>query len=138
MIAHRLTLIAAPIALLSFALSANAQELDCTNPTSQVEMTGCAARSHEAADTALNTAYRAAMARARQQDEYLTEGQVPSATMLRDAQRAWITFRDGACDTESTMARGGTLQNQLFFICLERLTKHRTEDLKIFADGLEG
>ncbi len=96
-------------------------------------MTGCAARAHETADAKLNAAYRLAVKQAKSQDQYLDAGQVPSQTMLRDAQRAWITYRDRACETESTLARGGTMQNQIFFICMERLTKNRARDLMLFG-----
>ena len=51
-----------------------------------------------------------------------------------DAQRAWIVFRDQACEAESLLARGGTMQPQLFHVCLARLTRQRTEDLRIFGE----
>jgi len=120
-------------ALLLTAPACAAQQLDCTNPTSQVEMTGCASQAWEAADAALNAAWGPAMERARALDEGGPSGAVPAATLLRDAQRAWIAFRDAACDAEATKARGGTAQNMLFYICLERLTLRRTEDLKTYA-----
>lgn len=126
------------VAILAFVLwlpaLASSQELDCTDSQTQVEMTGCAARAHEAADRDLNIAFQKAMAEARRMDEYLSDGQIPAATLLRDAQRNWIAFRDAACDAESLMARGGTMQSMLFFICLERQTKRRTEDLQLFAN----
>lgn len=123
-----------PCAALMLAGVAGAQTLDCTNPTSQVEMTGCAALAYEAADGDLNLAYRIARDRAGKMDAYLAEDEVPARIILRDAQRAWIAFRDKACEAESLLARGGTMQNQLFYICLERLTRARTEDLRLFGE----
>lgn len=120
-----LTVLASPLA---------AQDLDCANPMTQIEMTGCAARAHEAADGDLNLAYKLAMARARDMDAYLEVGQIPAEDILRNAQRAWIPFRDQACEAESLLARGGSMQNQIFFMCLERLTRSRTEDLRIFGE----
>lgn len=111
-----------------------AQSLNCTAPGTQAELTGCAAQAHAASDAFLNQAWRKAMDAARAQDAYLRAGDVPSAQMLRDAQRAWITYRDQACDAESTIARGGSMQNMLVYICLERLTRRRTEDLRLFAE----
>ena len=113
---------------------ARAQTLDCTNPVTQVEMTGCAAKAFEAADGDLNLAYGLAVDMAVRLDEYLPEGAVPAKTILRDAQRAWIGFRDQACEAESLLARGGTMQNQLYYICLERLTRRRTGDLRYFGE----
>lgn len=111
-----------------------AQSLNCTAPGTQAELTECAAQAHTASDAFLNQAWRKAMDAARAQDAYLRAGDVPSAQMLRDAQRAWITYRDQACDAESTIARGGSMQNMLVYICLERLTRRRTEDLRLFAE----
>ncbi|MGX9354638.1 lysozyme inhibitor LprI family protein [Roseobacteraceae bacterium S113] len=111
-----------------------AQELNCANPVSQAEMTGCAARAYEAADVELNVHYKAARAVLREADQYLAPDEIPGADLLRDAQRAWIPYRDAACTAESLVARGGTLQNQLYFLCLERLTRQRTEDLRLIAE----
>ena len=111
-----------------------AQSLNCYAPTSQAELTGCAAQAHAAADQDLNLAWRMAMAQARAQDAYLQAGEVPSAQMLRDAQRTWIAFRDQACAAESTIVRGGSMQNMLLYVCLERLTRNRTEDLRLFGE----
>lgn len=130
----RAAIAAAFAGLLIGATATPAQQLDCSNPQSQVEMTGCAAQAFEAADGDLNLAWRIAMEQARRLDEVLREGEVPAVDILRDAQRAWITFRDKGCEAESLMARGGTLQNQLYFICLERETRQRTEALRLFGE----
>lgn len=112
----------------------SAQQLDCTNPTSQVEMNGCAAQAYQYADEDLNFAYSMARDMARSLDEYVAADEVPAEVILRDAQRAWISFRDQACEAESLLARGGTMQPLLFYSCLERLTRQRTEDLRYFGE----
>lgn len=111
-----------------------AQQLDCNNPQTQVEMTGCASQAYEAADGDLNLAWGMAMAHARRMDEVLQNGEVPAVDILRGAQRAWIAFRDKACEAESLMARGGSMQNMLYFLCLERETRQRTEALRLFGE----
>lgn len=110
--------------------AASAQEVNCANPTSQFEMTECAFRSADAADVLLNDEYRRAMAAAKAMDADFQLGPIPLADLLRDAQRAWIPFRDAACSVESGLAQGGTAQNQFFAECLERLTAQRIEDLR--------
>ena len=65
----------------------------------------------------------------------LKPGEVPAEETLRNAQRAWIPFRDRACEAESLAARGGTMQNQLYLMCLTRLTTRRTEDLRSLGLG---
>ncbi|WP_299405831.1 lysozyme inhibitor LprI family protein [uncultured Roseobacter sp.] len=111
-----------------------AQDLDCTNPVTQVEMTGCASRAAEAADKQLNETWQRAIAAARERDEADPGYEPSSEEILRDAQRSWITFRDQACSAEATIARGGTMASQLFLMCLERLTQRRTEDLHLFTE----
>ncbi len=114
-------------------VTGRAQTLDCSNPLTQVEMTGCASLAYEAADGDLNLAYGLAMDQARRMDADLLLD--PSnVALMRDAQRKWIVFRDVACSAESTLARGGTMQNQLFLLCMERLTRARTEDLRYFGE----
>ena len=111
-----------------------AQEANCANPTSQVEMTYCAGVAHDEADVELNAAYKKAIAQAKAQDAHIGSDQIPSRSLLRDAQRSWIKFRDEACSAESTLFRGGTAQSMLFLDCMTRLTKRRTEDLLLFAE----
>lgn len=116
------------------ANSVNAQQLNCVNPTSQAAMTGCAAEAYEDADAALNAQWKRSMRYARAEDNYsVPPGQPKRADLLREAQRKWIDYRDAACSVESTAAYGGTMQNQIYFICLERLTKQRTTDLRRFG-----
>jgi uncharacterized protein YecT (DUF1311 family) len=135
-----------PLAILSCALCLGAPALaqselaqrmagvDCTNPTSQVEMTGCAALAFERADEDLNLAYGMARDAMRARDADLPADAVPGEIILRDAQRAWIPFRDQACEAESLLMRGGTGQSMLFHSCLERLTRQRTEDLRLIGE----
>ncbi|PYE84091.1 lysozyme inhibitor LprI family protein [Pseudoroseicyclus aestuarii] len=108
-------------------------ERDCSDPVSQAEMTDCAFLDSEDADAALNAAYAEALDRARARDAALAEGEVTSEEMLRKAQRAWIAFRDAACAAESTTRRGGTMQSQVLYTCIARLTRSRNEDLHIFS-----
>lgn len=110
-----------------------AQEIDCAAPATQLEMTACAARGWQAADAELNRAYGVAIDRARAMDAGLAPEQEPAEEMLREAQRAWIPFRDKACAAESLVARGGSMQPMLVYLCLERLTRQRSADLERFG-----
>ncbi|WP_231582103.1 lysozyme inhibitor LprI family protein [Puniceibacterium sp. IMCC21224] len=117
-----------------FGVSASAQDVNCASPTTQYEMTACASIEYEAADADLNAAYKRAMAHAKVMDQGLAADEVTGAVILRDAQRAWIPFRDKACEAESLKARGGSMQSQLFYLCLTRQTRNRTVDLQYFAE----
>lgn len=128
----RLLVIAFVLACGTF--SASAQTVDCNNAMTQSDMNFCAAQAWEAADGDLNLAYRLAIDRAKSMDEYLQASDEPAAIILRDAQRLWIPFRDQACLLESLTARGGSMQPLIKYSCLERLTRQRTEDLRIFGE----
>ncbi|MEP4197792.1 MAG: lysozyme inhibitor LprI family protein [Aliishimia sp.] len=121
-------------ALIASPLPVFAQALNCSSAQTQVEMTGCAARAYEAADGDLNDAYKLARSAVRSWDAAQPGLEPSNEVMLRDAQRAWLPFRDKACAAESTMARGGSMQNMIYYICLERLTRQRTEDLRIMGE----
>ncbi|NQY61227.1 lysozyme inhibitor LprI family protein [Cognatishimia sp.] len=122
------------IALGLLASPLAAQEVDCANATTQMEMNFCAAQFYGYADEDLNLAYKLAMAQAKEMDKYIAADELPSATMLRDAQRAWITYRDLACAAESTLVRGGSMEPLMYYSCLERETRSRTESLRIFGE----
>ncbi|MEC3861012.1 lysozyme inhibitor LprI family protein [Mesobacterium sp. TK19101] len=114
------------------AFPVGAQQIDCASPMTQSGMTICAGRDFKTADAELNATWQQAVAAARQMDQYLEAGDVPAETTLRDAQRAWISFRDKACEAEALSVRGGSMHPQVVMFCMERLTRARTEDLKIF------
>lgn len=95
---------------------------------SQSALNATAAQNLQRADRALNAQYTA------------TAGQLstPSRTLLRDAQRAWITFRDQQCRYESSAVRGGSAFAMVQSDCLARLTVERTADLRRMAQCEEG
>lgn len=117
------------IPLLLLAPAAGAQEVDCENAMAQVEMTFCARQEYEAADAALNAAYKQARAAMKAIDANLPEDERGAETSLLDAQRAWITYRDAACTAEGYLMHGGTAEPLLVYGCLATLTRGRTQDL---------
>ncbi len=83
-----------------------------------------------AADTDLNANYQKARGAMREMDKML-EGDLAGAEItLRDAQRLWIKYRDAACDAEGFTVRGGTMEGLVVTICLERLTRQRSDELR--------
>ena len=86
---------AALFALTLFALpcTASAQQVDCTNPLTQIDMTHCASMDYQAADDRLNAAYRVAIDYMASIDADLPTAEQGAEAALRAGQRAWITFR---------------------------------------------
>ncbi|RQO37104.1 hypothetical protein DBR37_02635 [Herminiimonas sp. KBW02] len=100
---------------------------DCDK--NQLTMNVCASHRYTAADQILNQQYKKLMA---QQD-------ATGKQRLRDAQRAWIGFRDKDCLANTGLREeSGSIWPLLHFSCLERHTVQRSEDLKVQACGMEG
>ena len=58
--------------------------------------------------------------------------------LLRDAQRAWIKFRDTQCAYERDGARGGTMAPLLDIACQEHLTSQRTHAILTDSPSFKG
>lgn len=108
-------------ALLALTFAAGAEEQEaatCPDAVSTVDIVECLGELYEEQDARLNTAYRAAI-------EPL-EGE--RRTQLRDAQRAWVAFRDANClfyrSGEGTIAaiEGNS--------CMVEVTRARAEELE--------
>lgn len=108
---------------------ATAQEsLDCSrDDLPQQAMNACSRLEYEAADAELNRVWSDAIAAARA---------MGIGDRLLTAQRAWIPFRDAACEAEAALFDGGTMAPLIRNTCLTDLTRDRTEDLTVFL-GME-
>lgn len=124
--------------MLTFAFDTKAQNLDCNNAATQMEMTECAGQEWKAADAELNAVYKQAMAKMREADGYLPDYLQGAAKTLKEAQRAWIPFRDKACESYGFLARGGSMEPMLVYGCLTTLTQKRISELKELSEGLGG
>lgn len=127
-----LTLVAVPP---SFA--EDEPDVDCKNPMTQYDMNVCSDRDYKEADKALNAQWSALKPIVKEWDETLKSvGMVPTAeASLLKAQRAWIDYRDGQCDTEEASVQGGTMAPTIYSSCMAELTRNRTEELKSLAEG---
>ena len=134
----RLFTITTAFAALCCVSAVQAQEIDCDQATTQLEMNLCAQQDFQIADKALNAAYSKAVAAMKSVDANLDGNMKGAEKALREAQRAWITFRDNACAAEGYLMRGGSAEPLLVNGCLARLTDQRTADLESLALGVEG
>lgn len=120
------------------AIAAAAQPMtegECANAMSQMEMTACATGRFERADAELNMLYRRLIDGAREVDRSPDNGQSEGDTRpgeeatLREAQRAWVAFRDAHCRGEGYAERGGSLEPMIVAECRARLTRERIAQL---------
>jgi len=96
---------------------------ECIEPQQQQLMNACAQKDYEAADVALNTAWKSAKSFA---------DAIGKGDALLDAQRAWLSYRDAACEVHASPFEGGSLQPLIRATCLSELTAERTRMLLEF------
>jgi uncharacterized protein YecT (DUF1311 family) len=116
----------AAIAFLSAVLwvevgsTASEPQINCANPTSNIEYKECAYRAYVVSDKKLNQVYKQVVSTlVAKEKQHLT-----------DAQLAWIKYRDSNCDFEIYQSLGGTGYGGFLSNCLERMTNARTKELQ--------
>ena len=121
------------VLILCGANMAAAQEVDCTNfdNATQLVMNICSYEAYQSADEDLNLAYQLARGSLQQIDDDIANADDEKGViLLRDAQRAWIIYRDKSCAAEGHMYSGGSIRPLIENTCKESLTRQRTEELR--------
>ncbi|RZM37525.1 MAG: DUF1311 domain-containing protein [Sphingomonas sp.] len=91
------------------------------------------------ADNRLNAQYRATLAKMKARDAYKAPDALTGPSYqqaLVAAQRAWIVFRDTNCRAFGYEHRGGSAERLSTGLCLVRMTKARTAELRLLASVL--
>ncbi len=100
---------------------------DCDK--NQLAMNVCANYRFEQADKALNQQYKQNLSALKE---------AAAQTRLREAQRAWVIFRDKDCLADTgPREESGSIWPLLHFSCMEKHTTRRTDDLKEQACGVQ-
>ena len=92
----------------------------CADAQTQAEMNMCWGKEYKAADTSLNEAYRRFAAKLDDEEK----------AQLKNAQLAWLKYRDANCDVVADQYKGGTMRPMIAAICLADVTNNRTIELK--------
>ena len=107
------------------------RDVDCNNAMTQVDMNQCAAEDYRKADAAMNAQWAETRAAMLAWDKATPPSDDNGAAKrLLASQRAWLAFRDAACDVEGYSVEGGSMQPLVISSCLAALTTRRTEELK--------
>ena len=108
-----------------------AQDVDCSDPGNlpQQGMNFCALKEFEAEDRKLNTTWKRVFGELKARDAELGEPFRGMPDALLKAQRSWIAFRDGHCETEGFKYRGGSIEPLIVHSCRATLTRQRTQQL---------
>lgn len=114
-------------------------DINCAKPEllTQRGMNHCAEVFYQMADEDLNLAYRLARETLAENEKNIAQGRpslpddyTSGVILLRDAQRAWIQYRDAACSVEGHLHFGGSIRPLIVSSCKETLTRARTESLR--------
>lgn len=129
------------VLLLLAAIPATAQDnpWNCGEPANlpQQGMNMCAYEDWQTADRALNVVWPKVKAWAEATDTSTAEWRPELANAednLLKAQRAWINYRDGHCETEGMKYAGGSIVPLIVNSCKASLTRQRTEELLLLLE----
>ena len=123
------SLLSASLAVAIFAIAAGlllttpaarAAAVDCATAKTQADLATCTTANAASADAGLNAVYKALAARLAPAD----------LKRLRDAQRAWIPFRDKECAFRTRPYADGSVYSTLVETCKAELTKARLAQLQ--------
>lgn len=104
-------------------------ERDCTRTETQRDLNHCTAENLDAANRTLTDVYRAVMA--RQETE-------AARRALREAERAWVDFKDGKCAADAgPRGEGGSMWPTNWAYCEIEVTKKRIRELNGMRCGGE-
>jgi uncharacterized protein YecT (DUF1311 family) len=101
---------------------------DCGALNTQAERAQCAYADFEAAGAGYAQAYAD-----------LRRG-LPAAQRQRALrmQKLWLDYRTAACDFEAGAVQGGSLQSEVRWRCVARMTRERTAEMARMAQCVEG
>ena len=83
-------------------------------------MNDCAGKEYKTADVVLNQVYRQLVSLLDDQEK----------SELKEAQTAWLKYRDANCDFVADQYKGGTIRPMIHGLCLAEMTRNRTTELR--------
>jgi uncharacterized protein YecT (DUF1311 family) len=127
MIMRAIGMMGAALVLLASPVQA-ADKLDCKNAETTYELDQCAGKDFQAADGKLNSIYKQLMSK------YDNANQ----SLLKTAQRNWLSFRDSECIYETNDTVGGSMNAMMFTACKTEKTNARVKELNAQLHCEEG
>lgn len=96
----------------------------CKDAVTQLELNECAAKEFRKADAELNKVYNHILSSLNQKNQ----------SNLREAQRAWVVYRDANCSAEADY-HGGSMAPMIYSFCLKENTTDRIKELRRIYEG---
>lgn len=115
------------LSLLALAPLASAAT-DCDNAMDQATMNECAGQQYAASDKRLNQVY----------NDYRKRLDAKQKDGLKNAQQAWLKYRDLHCKFEASSVEGGSAYGMVFNGCLATVTDARMKELQAMSTCEEG
>ena len=102
--------------------------VDCAKAMTTLDINHCAKLELDEAERELNQAYQKLVKQLSQPDtEY--ENFTELRQSLKEAQRAWIKFRELDCDTQFLLYGSGTIRTVAYLGCMRERAVQRTNEL---------
>ena len=107
-----------------FAQRKRTPQLPCEKTAqTQLELNNCAHLAYVKADAEMNRVYKQLMASSSESGEKYQQ-------KLKEAQVAWLKYRDATCESEAVINEGGSIYPMIYDYCLASVTEERTKRLK--------
>lgn len=111
--------------------SAADDAIDCSDPSTTVEMNFCSDKDFQEADTTLNEVYQKVLAQIAKADLEKPYDRVSWEKAMREGQRAWVAFRDADCKGAVPMEwSGGSGTSAAVTGCMTEKTNARVKELR--------
>ena len=101
-------------------LSQGKRKDPCARAQIQADMNDCWGKEYKAADVTLNQVYRQLVGMLDEEER----------SQLKEAQTAWLKYRDTNCEFVAGQYKGGTMRPMVHAICLADVTRNRTAELR--------
>ena len=105
----------------SLAQHMNEPDSPCTEVRVTVDLAACLDKARASADAELNHLYAEVRNRLEEDER----------KQLVAAQRLWIQYRDANCEAERDLYGNGTGRGPAYLACLEAMTRHRANELRV-------
>ena len=118
-----------------FNHAAPINEHTCSTAYTETEMYECLKLQLKEADNSLNKAYKTLMTRYKEERQ-LNQKVKTQGEYLREAQLAWIQFRDKSCDFDTYESITGSAFGTIYTDCLLEKTQERVKYLEWYIENL--
>lgn len=127
---HPALLILAIFALSNLTASQQKVTATCANNSgTQAEANACARVKSKQADDEMKQVYEQLLS---ELSNYGSDGKAQQK--LKQAQSAWLQYRDANCESEASIYEGGSIRPAVYYFCRASITQERTARIKEFLN----